>query len=94
MLNRMATDLPPAPDSTIDVSGLPEPVVRVVRELVETLRGNLTAQPPVRAGGSRRPLAGRLEHLNLKVPTFDEFQAARRETWANFPRDLPEPAPG
>lgn len=91
MLNHMATDLHPEPSTTIDVTGLPEPVIRVVRELVATLRGSLGSQPA--GAASRKPLAGRLAHLNLKVPTLDEFQAARRESWANFPRELPEPAP-
>ena len=89
----MATDLPPVPDSTIDVSGLPEPVVRVVRDLVDTLRSNLGGPTAAGMGGARKPLGGRLAHLNLKVPNLDEFQQARRETWANFPRDLPESAP-
>ena len=68
ILNRMATDLPPVPDSTIDVSGLPEPVVRVVRDLVDTLRSNLGGPTAAGMGGARKPLGGRLAHLNLKVP--------------------------
>jgi hypothetical protein len=90
----MAINPTPAPGSTIDVSGLPEPVVRVVRELVETLRDNPSGPAVAATAAARKPLAGRLAHLNLKVPTLSEFQEARRESWANFPRDLPEPAPG
>jgi hypothetical protein len=63
----------------------------VVRELVETLRSNLGEAPPSATG--RKPLAGRLAHLKLKVPTLAEFEEGRRETWANFPRDLPESSP-
>jgi hypothetical protein len=37
----------------------------------------------------RKPLAGRLAHLNLKTPTLEEFEEARREIGANFPRDFP-----
>jgi hypothetical protein len=86
----MATHLP-SPNSTIDVSGLPEPVVQVVRDLVDTLRRNLGG-PAAGMGRARKPLGGRLAHLNLKVPNLDEFQQARRETWADFPHDLPESA--
>jgi predicted DNA-binding antitoxin AbrB/MazE fold protein len=47
-----------------------------------------TTKPPETAG-QRKPLAGRLAHLNLKTPTLEEFKEARREMWANFPREFP-----
>lgn len=75
MLERMANDLNPEPVSTIDVSGIPEPVIRVIRDLIDTLRSNFGGPLPFPAG--RKPLAGRLAHLNLKVPTLDEFQEAK-----------------
>src|SRR5262245_14572975 len=39
----------------------------------------------------RKPLAGRLAHLNLRTPSLEEFEEARREMWANFPREFPDP---
>jgi len=39
----------------------------------------------------RKPLAGRLAHLNLKTPSLEEFGEARREMWATFPREFPDP---
>ena len=47
-----------------------------------------TTKPPETAG-QRKPLAGRLAHLNLKTPTLEEFQEVRREMWANFASDFP-----
>ncbi|MFT3878346.1 MAG: hypothetical protein QM703_01645 [Gemmatales bacterium] len=38
----------------------------------------------------RKPLAGRLEHLRLQIPSLEEFQEARREMCANFPREFPK----
>jgi len=85
----MATDLThPQVPQIVDLTGLPEPVVRDIRQLVETLRGKLAGQP----AAPRKPLVGRLAHLNLKTPTLDEFEEARREAWANFPREFPDPA--
>jgi hypothetical protein len=80
---------------TVDLSGLPEPVVDDIKRLVQTLRERMPAQEgtngqaPTRASEQRKPLIGRLAHLGLKTPSLDEFKEARREAWANFPRDFP-----
>ena len=83
------------PDQTVDLSGLPEPVVEDIKRLLQTLREKMSAQPatngppPTRAADERKPLIGRLPHLGLKTPSLDEFKEASREAWANFPRDFP-----
>ena len=53
------------------------------------VHGGAAGTKPPKTAGQRKPLAGRLAHLNLKTPTLEEFQEARREIWANFPRDFP-----
>ncbi len=70
----------------IDLAGLPEPVVQSIKRLVESLREAAPASAPA---GTRTPLRGRFAGLNLPLPPED-FDKARREAWANFPRDLPE----
>lgn len=70
----------------LDLTGLPEPVVQDIKQLVQTLRERLAAAPPT---ADRQPLIGRLAHLGLKTPSLEEFKEARREAWANFPRDFP-----
>ena len=37
----------------------------------------------------RKPLAGRFEGLGFQIPDLEEFQQARREMSANFPREFP-----
>jgi hypothetical protein len=75
--------------ATIDVSGLPETVVRDIRQLVETLRNGSAQSPQVPT--PRKSLRGCLAGKGLKIPTLEELEEVRREMWANFPRDLPEP---
>jgi hypothetical protein len=75
--------------TTIDVSGLPEAVVRDIRQLVETLRNGTTTPRPVAA--ERKSLMGVLAGKGLRIPTPEELEELRREMWANFPRELPEP---
>ena len=75
--------------TNIDVSGLPEPVIRDIRRLVETLRGNLTGPEAKAPPAPRTPLAGRLANRGLVVPTLAEFETARRELGEGFPRDFP-----
>ena len=55
-----------------------------VAEFVETLIAN----KPQRT--LKNPM-GMFDHLGLDMP-LDMFQEARREMWANFPRDFPESA--
>jgi hypothetical protein len=72
--------------TTIDVTGLPEPVIRSIQQLVETLREDPkpTPEPP-----KRPPLIGRFAHLGYSFPK-EMIDEAQRECWANFPRDFPD----
>jgi hypothetical protein len=75
----------------IDLTGLPERVVRQVRQLVEEARRGQTEQEPDKDGGEKRsPLFGRYAHLGITI-TKEDLDEARREAWANFPREFPEP---
>ena len=81
----MATETLP---TTIDLAGLPAPVVQDLQRLVETLRGRLSV--PNDVPQERRPLLrGRFERPGLGIPK-EMIDEAQRELWANFPRDLPE----
>lgn len=73
------------PSTTIDLAGLPEPVIRSIRNLVESLRAEATS-PAVE---SRPPLIGRFAHLGYSIPK-EVIDEAQRECWAGFPRDFPE----
>jgi len=87
----MASDLHPSSEhNTIDLSGLPDPVVRSIRQLVESLRKGLPTPEPHAAESRRPPLRGRFVALGLSVPKED-LDEARRDAWKSFPRDLPGP---
>ncbi|MBX9622577.1 MAG: hypothetical protein K2X82_02070 [Gemmataceae bacterium] len=89
----MATDLTLSPPPrTLDLTGLPEPVIEQVTRIVREAREKQTGEVTPSAEGARPPLRGRLAHLGLKTPTLEEFEEARREMWASFPRDLPDQA--
>lgn len=78
------------PPLTIDVSGLPGPVVESIRRLVESLRA---AQPgATRPEVATRSIIGLFADQGVPTPSLEEFQDARREMWANFPREFPDPA--
>jgi hypothetical protein len=78
----MATDMTP---TTIDLTGLPESVIREVTQLVEEARRKQAAE----AAGKRPPLMGRFAHLGLSFPK-EVIDEAQRECWANFPREFPD----
>jgi hypothetical protein len=86
----MASEITPDRGSTIlDLSGLPEPVVESIKQLVESLRAGMASrghseetQPP--------SLRGRFADLKLSIPKED-LDEAQREAWHNFPREFPEP---
>ncbi len=87
----MAIDLTPTPASTtVDLSGLPEPVVQSIQQLVQSLRERMPADAPV-ATPRRPPLRGRFADLQLSIPRQD-IDAAQAAAWAGFPREFPEPA--
>ncbi|MBX9582580.1 MAG: hypothetical protein K2X87_19920 [Gemmataceae bacterium] len=88
----MVTNLTTTPTArTLDLTGLPEPVVAEVTRIVREAREKQAGESTPSAEGVRPPLRGRLAHLGLKTPTLEEFEEARREMGAGFPRDLPEP---
>lgn len=81
----MATDMTP---TTIDLTGLPEPVVREVRRIVQEDRRKQAEE--AEATGERPPLRGRFAHFGWSFPK-EEIDEAQREMWANFPREFPDP---
>ena len=74
------------PTTTIDMTGLPDSVIRSIQQLVITLRNgeSKTNEPE-----TRPPLRGRYAHLGYSIPK-EVIDEARRECWANFPRDFPD----
>lgn len=58
---------------TLDLTGLPEPVVEDLRRLVETLRQRLAPQQP------RRNIIGLFADRGIATPSLDEFREARDE---------------
>jgi hypothetical protein len=85
----MSHELPNAPGSvTIDVSGLPEPVVQSIQQLVDSLREEMPREES-KAGPQRQPLRGRFADLKLSL-SKEDLDAAQREAWAKFPREFPE----
>ena len=77
----------PIASPTIDLSGLPEQVAQSIRHLVDSIREKLPSGEPT---PQRPPLRGRFADLKLSIPA-EHLDEARREAWANFPRDFPEP---
>ncbi len=87
----MASKLTDAPSSTmVDLTGLPESVVKSIKQLVESLRGGMAREDHSREAPQRPPLRGRFADLKLSIPD-EVIDEARRETWENFPREFPEP---
>ena len=78
-----APAVPPRLRTTIDVTGLPEPVVQSIRELVDSLLQHANPRPP---------LMGRFAYLGYSFPK-EMIDEGQREMWANFPREFPEPSP-
>jgi hypothetical protein len=76
--------------TTVDLSGLPGPVVESIKQLVESVRA---AQPS--AGRSEatasHSIIGLFADQGSPTPSLDEFQQARHELGANFPREFPDP---
>ena len=78
--------------TTIDLTGLPEPVVREVQRIVQEARRKQAEEAASSAGPKeeRPPLRGRFAHLGWSFPK-EEIDEAQREMWANFPREFPDP---
>src|SRR5271157_1571025 len=87
----MGSEITPTPDSTVlDLSGLPEPVVKSIKQLVESLREGIASQGHSGTTPQPSPLRGRFADLKLSIPT-ENIDEAQREAWQDFPRELPEP---
>ena len=76
--------------TVVDLTGLPEPVVRSICQLVAELKQTVPVEPPLTA--VRAPLVGRFAHMKVG-PSFakEMFDEAKREAWAGFPRGFPPP---
>jgi hypothetical protein len=77
----MDTDM--TSSTTVDLAGLPDPVVQSLKALVESLRAGARHTDP-------SPLRGRFADPALSIPKED-IDEVRREAWASFPRDFPDP---
>ena len=76
----MANDLNDNRLSSIDLSGLPDPVVQSIKQLVDSVREGMTAPSPQQK--MRPPLRGRFANLNMSIPK-EEIDKARKEMWAS-----------
>ena len=56
--------------------------IRLIERVLPTLEGELSPKPHT----PLRSLYGALAHLG-PAPSAEEIDEARREAWANFPRD-------
>ncbi|MGO9915314.1 MAG: hypothetical protein ACLQIB_11455 [Isosphaeraceae bacterium] len=87
----MTSDVTPSPSSAIlDLAGLPEPIVKSIKQLVESLREGIASQGLPRATYQPPPLRGRFADLKLAIPKAD-LDEAQGQAWQNFPREFPEP---
>jgi hypothetical protein len=85
----MASETSPSPSPVIlDLSGLPEPVVRSIKQLVEWLPAEIADR--VHSGPAEQPppLRGRFADLDLSI-SKEDIDEAKREAWQDFPRAFP-----
>jgi hypothetical protein len=76
----------PSPN-TGDLSGLPGPVVEQVKQITAEARQK---QSDAQSGKGQASVIGLYAHLGIRTPSLEEFEEARREFGANFPRDFPD----
>ena len=87
----MNSDLTRSPSSQlVDLSGLPAPVVKSIRQLVDSLREGIASEGQSKAAQRQLPLRGRFADLNLSIPK-EQIDESQREAWQSFPREFPEP---
>jgi hypothetical protein len=85
----MANEIRPSPSPIIlDVSGLPEPVVQSIMQLVKSLRAGIANRGPSGPPGQPPPLWGRFAHLDLSIPK-ENIDEAQSDAWQDFPRAFP-----
>lgn len=90
------TNLPTAAGLWVDLSGLPSDALVQVMKIIdeaERMKAKAAGIPVVEPDETGRfPLAGRYQHLKAGASfTQEMFDEARREAWANFPREFPDP---
>jgi hypothetical protein len=86
----MSRDITPSPSSLlVDLSGLPGPVVKSIKQLVESLREGIADKSHSGAPDDPPPLRGRFADLRLAIPKED-IDETQREAWHNFPGEFPE----
>lgn len=82
----MNTTTPDAPASTVlDLTGLPEPFVRRLRQLVSDLRATVPTPAP------QTPRLRLRGSCSQPAPDYtpEMMRQDRLEAWAGFPKDLP-----
>ena len=88
----MDTQLTSTPILTVDLTGLPEPVVQSIQQLVALWRTHMPNRDQSAPATKQNNLFGCLADKNLTIPTEADLDELRHEMWANFPRDVPDPA--
>jgi hypothetical protein len=87
----MATDLThKLPAETVDLTGLPEPVVQDIRKLVQTLREKLSGEGRVSPVEGRTPLRNGLTDPNSPGPREDNG-TAQQEPYGSLPKFISRP---
>ena len=87
----LLSEITQAPSSTLlDLTGLPEPIVKSIKQLVESLREGIASQGHSGAMSQPASLRGRFADLRLSIPK-EELDEAQQEAWQDFLRELPEP---
>jgi hypothetical protein len=76
--------------AVLDLAGLPEPLVKSIKQIVQLFRQGTESQGHSGEPHQHSPLRGRFADLQLSFPT-EILDEAQRETWAKFPRDFLEP---
>lgn len=62
---------------------MPDPVVKSIKQLVESLREGMAGQDRSAVPSQRPPLRGRYADLGLSIPKED-IDLAQREAWQDF----------
>jgi hypothetical protein len=83
-MNETATTLEEVITQALHLSA--EDKVRLIERLASVLKYDLAQHEPAPEPASERSLYGALAHLG-KAPSAEEIDEARREAWANFPRE-------
>lgn len=83
-MNETTTTLEEVINQALHLSA--EDKVKLIERLASVLKYDLTEYGSAPQLESKRSLYGALAHLG-KAPSAEEIDEARREAWANFPRE-------